>query len=156
VAQDQGDYTQAAAFLRESLAMTQEAGDTWLTAWTLTHLGQIAYARREYAEANAYFAEGLMLFQALRSTWAVLRPLEGLALVAAAQGMLERLVRLLGFVAPLREALGIASYESEQAEFDRLLALACHELESDAFEAAWATGQAMALEEAIAEARAET
>ena len=82
----------------------------------------------------------------------------GLAVLAgpaAAKGQSERAVRLLGASEALREATGLGLQAADQFEIDRYVASARAQLDEATFEAAWAEGRAMTLEEAVAYALGE-
>jgi hypothetical protein len=81
--------------------------------------------------------------------------LESMAEVVGLEGQPERLVRLFGAVASLRIRFGGAPYSAEQVTHDRQLLAACAQLDEATYAAAWAEGQAMMLEQAIAYALAE-
>ncbi len=78
--------------------------------------------------------------------------LEELAMTAAAAGQAERAARLLGAEATLHETIGIPILPAEQAGIEEAAAPARAALGEEAWVAAYAAGQAMTLEEAIAEA----
>jgi hypothetical protein len=78
--------------------------------------------------------------------------LEGMAEVAGLEGQPERLVRLFGAVAALHTRFGGSPYPAEQVAYERQLLAACAQLGEDAYAVAWAAGQAMTIEQAIAEA----
>jgi hypothetical protein len=85
--------------------------------------------------------------------------LENLALTAAAAGkgaQAERAARLLGAAAALSEAIGAPQVLRGQEETERTVAPARAALGEEAWAAAFAAGQALSLEEAIAEALKET
>ena len=74
----------------------------------------------------------------------------GLAGVAGALGQLQRASRLFGAVATHSERLQYRLDPADQIEFDRNVAAVRAQLTDDAFNAAWAEGRAMTLEQAIA------
>jgi hypothetical protein len=98
------------------------------------------------------FAESLVCFRETGSTWGVAECLIGLVRVAEAQGQLERAVRLFGAAESLRIASGVHMDPAERADDDRRLAAARSHLDDARFASMWAAGQAMSLEQAIAEA----
>jgi len=148
VAGHRRDYDRAAAFFAEGLSIAREAGDTWLIAWALIQSGRVAYDQGDYARATALLAEGLVSCRELRSTWGIMAALETLAQVAAAQESPARAVRLFGAAASLHDILGIPPYT---AAYDPQLTTARTQLGAGAFDAAWAEGLAMTVEQAIAE-----
>ena len=76
--------------------------------------------------------------------------LERLACVSATEGRGAEGVRLFGAAAALREAIGAVFSRDERDECERTIAAAREALGEEAFEAAWAEGRAMTMEEAIA------
>ena len=78
----------------------------------------------------------------------ILPCLEGLAQVAVAQGMMDRVARLCGAAAALREATGWSLPPAKRAEHDRIVVAARRALGEDAFAAAWVRGYALPLKEA--------
>ena len=79
----------------------------------------------------------------------ILLCLEGLARVAVAQGRMERVARLCGAAAALREDMGWPLPPAQRAEYDRTVTAARAVLGEDAFTAAWTKGHALPLEESI-------
>ena len=82
--------------------------------------------------------------------------LNGMAEIAGVEGQPERLVRLFGAVTPLHGRYGVSLYPAERAAYERQLSAARVQLGEDAYAAAWAEGQALTLEQAIAEALSES
>jgi DNA-binding CsgD family transcriptional regulator len=80
----------------------------------------------------------------------VLDALDILAGLAATEGSWEFAARIFGSVTGLREAIGYPRAPSDLSEYEADLATAREGLGPEAFDAAWAAGSAMALEEAIA------
>ena len=77
--------------------------------------------------------------------------------VAARQGRAEHAVRLFGAVEALCETMGVdVPSLAWRALNERDLAGAREQLDAGTFDAAWAEGRAMTLEEVVAEALAES
>jgi hypothetical protein len=95
------------------------------------------------------YEESLELGRRVGLKHTILPCLEGLARVAAAQGRMERVARLCGAAAALREDTGWPLPEARRAEHDRTVTAARAVLGEDAFTAAWAKGHALPLGEAI-------
>jgi tetratricopeptide (TPR) repeat protein len=154
-AERRGDYARAQRLLEESLALkTELGGNQWSKAVTLSALARVAQVQGEGARAAALFTQSLALTRELRLPREAAWCLEGLASLAAAQGQLERATRLLGAAEKLREANGIAipaADRTSQAQDVARLRAASGE---QAFASAWAEGQALSLEQAIAYALA--
>jgi len=69
--------------------------------------------------------------------------------LAAAEAQPEKALQLAGFAAALRESIGAPLPPSEQARVDRMIAPAREDLSESVVTAAWETGRAMGLEQAI-------
>jgi hypothetical protein len=93
----------------------------------------------------------------LSDAWHVVYAATGLAGVAARQGQAERAARLFGAVETLRETMGVdVPSPAWRALNERDLKDAREQLDAETFDAAWTEGRAMTLEEAVAEALAES
>jgi hypothetical protein len=105
------------------------------------------------------YARAAALFQALivehkEARWTLPAGLEGMAAIAAAQGVGERAVRLWGAAEALRETTGLPMDVFEVKDYQHWVAAIRAQLDDATFAAAWAAGRTMTLEEAIAEALA--
>jgi hypothetical protein len=76
--------------------------------------------------------------------------LEGLARVDGAQGRGIRAAQLWGAAGALREAIHACLPPNERPRYERALAAAQAQLDPATWEAAWAAGQALTPEQAIA------
>jgi len=152
VARHQGDYTRAAPLYAESLALVQELGDRWGIAINLAWLGTVTRYQGNYAHATALLMEGLTLCQALGDKERIAECLEGLAGLAGAQEQAERAAHLFGAAAALRDTIDAPLPPAERADYERDLATIRSQIDAAAFADAWAAGQAMPPEQAIAEA----
>jgi non-specific serine/threonine protein kinase len=191
------DLAEAMAYMEESVAQLRAAGEPWLAASYLTHVGSIAleqsdleratacyeeslaFARRTGADHPAGFAldgladvarirgdlagaerlgrEQLVVWRRLSAPIHIVGSLEGLARTAAIgeEAQAERAARLLGAAAALREQMGAPLGSQGRAHIERATAQARTTLGEDAWEAAFAAGRALSLEEATAEALGE-
>jgi hypothetical protein len=160
---EMGDYLAARSRYEEGLALRRERGDpttgriapallgdtTGLIAWALLEVGHVAWLQGESAITQSHALEALGLFQEVENKAGLLAALESLALAALAQGKKEHAARLLGGVEALREALGLPAphwWRRPRARMGEAVRAACLDQE---FAAAWAEGQAMALDDAI-------
>jgi tetratricopeptide (TPR) repeat protein len=148
VALDREQFERAQAFSMESLDLQRKLGDTAGTASALVRLGALALRRGDVAVARSYYAEGLPLFQALGDKEYIAICWEGFAGVAAAERQWERATRLWGAADAVRRAINVPLEPSLRAPYERNLALVRANLDAQAFAAAWAEGQTMAVEQA--------
>ncbi len=154
VARLQGDASQARALLEESLALSQELGDNRNAATFLISLGTVALMQGEYARAGALYRKSLALSRTMGNLENVSDCLEGLAGAVWGGEHSERAARLFGAAAAGRVALGTPRAPAERAAYDRRVAVVRAALGEEQFARAWAEGQAMTLEQAVASALA--
>jgi predicted ATPase len=150
VARLQGDYARAYVYYKESEASFREVGEQLQLA-RLTHsLGYVAWHQGDLERAQALFQESLAMFRILGNNRGLAECLAGLAGLAANQGRSQRAARLLGAAEALLRASGGAWWPADRVEYERNLATIRAALTEEAFAAAWAEGQAMTQERAIA------
>jgi hypothetical protein len=153
-----GDDARALVLLEESLALHRHAEDTSLgIAATLASLGSVLIAHADYARAGALLMEGLRLARHHGHSHHLMWCLEGLAWLAAPEGMTrgqtvpgaKRAVRLFGAAEALRETSGEVFIPDDRSVRERHVAIARVHLDEAAWQTAWAEGRAMPLEQAI-------
>ena len=102
--------------------------------------------------ATKHFTEALVSCRDLGDRTGTAWCLAGLAGVAALDEEPERAARLWAAAEALRQSIGAREAPASRATRERLIAQAREQLGEAAFAAAWAEGQKMTMEEAIAEA----
>lgn len=151
VARVEGELPAAAPFYQESLALWRELGVyTAPLAHALGGLGDVALAAGDKARAHACFVESLTTAQAAGALGQIARALEGLGRLAAAQGRPDRAARLGGAAETVREQAGPARPRDLEAHLVYLLPPDRVPLGAERHRTAWAAGQVMTLEQAIA------
>ena len=147
----EGEQERAAALHEEALTLARETGDRREVALVLAGLGYVAAECGDLTQAHARFATALPIYQDLENTWGIALCLEGLAGLSAA-GDPARTVRILAATAALRKARVEPLPPIYQARCDRILAAVRSRLGSVGFATAWDAGQALSLDEIVAEA----
>jgi len=147
-----GDDQRAKELCDESLAIRRALGYKGGCAHTLAILGRIALVQGDYEQAIACFNESLTLRQETGEQEGIATALEGLAAVAEMQGQPVYAARLYGFAASLRTLLGAPLPAVDRPAYERTVAAVRVQLDVPTFLTAWTAGQAMTLEEALAEA----
>jgi tetratricopeptide (TPR) repeat protein len=155
-----GDITQAETCLQEALRLHEEIGSN--PTHVLAVLGHVALARGDVAQAARYLHDSLAAAQeATRFVQHASRELllifisaaDSLlrrALVAVAQGDLERAATLLGHVERQRTQRAYVLEPPLRAAGDDAVATLRAQLSPAAFQRAWDAGQALSLEAALA------
>ena len=149
----QGNHALAAEHLEAALHRQREARYTAGIIMALGDLGDLLRDRGDDTRALACYREALELGRSKPSTRVVTDVIEAVGIVAVAAGQEERGVRLLGAAAAQRERLGLGYRVAEnQAALEQAVAAARAALGAPAFAAAWASGQTVRPDEALAEA----
>jgi predicted ATPase/DNA-binding CsgD family transcriptional regulator len=147
-----GDDKRAQELCEESLAIRKALGYKGGCAHTLTVLGRIALDQGAYERATACYKESLTLRQETGEKEGIATALEGLAAVTGMQGQPVRAARLYGSAESLRTLLGAPLTPIDRPYYQQTVAAIRAQLDEPTFLKAWTEGQAMTLEEAIAEA----
>jgi predicted ATPase/DNA-binding SARP family transcriptional activator/Tfp pilus assembly protein PilF len=150
MAQRQGDMARAKALYEQSLAQAQGTGDKSSTAVALCGLGDIAMLKGDPEHALRLYRESLSLYRSIGYKRGVLECLEGFAKVNALFHPDEQAVRLLGAGDALRQALRLPIPPSERAAHAESIGRLRASLGEAVFAAAWAEGEGLSLEQAVA------
>jgi predicted ATPase len=152
MALNRGDAA-ANTLLAEGLALFRAVDDTWGVSWSLTMLGTAVIARGELDHARDWLQEGLHLHQQVVSTRGLIYSIEGFAQLAAARDQADQAARLYAAAEGRRALIAASFYPAERSAYDRRLADIRRLLGESAFATTWTDGQALSLEQAIAETR---
>jgi hypothetical protein len=115
----------------------------------LFHLGRIARLQGDYISAQAQHAEGLRMFWGMGDRRGLGYSLSGFACLALAEEELERAARIFGAVDSIREGLGSLLEAILQSEYEHAKAVTRELLGEEDFTAAWSSGYAMSMEDAV-------
>lgn len=144
------DPERAKGFLQEGVTLLKASGERNYRAMALRRLGQVALRQGNQALATTYFRESLELNRAVGSERGVLADLVGLARMFAQGGHPLRAIRLLGAVQTLLGNDSDALPVGDRTELTDTLELVRLRVRPATFEAAWASGSILTLEQAIA------
>lgn len=140
----QGDYARAVEILEESLAIMREL-DVSEDPSVLVDLGYALLKQGDQEQARQHLTEAIHLLQPRGPSRFIAECFESLAQLAVTEGQAQRSTRLFGFASRLRIILGTPAI----ADDHNLLDATRSALSEQEWETAWATGQAMSLDEAI-------
>ena len=144
-----GDLQAAQARFASSLKVCQDAEDKRNEAMALWCMGKAAVAGGDYESARNKLAEALRDFEAFQMNSEVLNCLEDFADLLQAVGRSDDAVRLLAAAAGIHERLAIPQSQRGEAKRQKSILAARAALGETAFDAAWAAGNAWALDDAI-------
>jgi non-specific serine/threonine protein kinase len=150
IARKQGDRARARQLLEEDLALARQTGEHERTPWLLVDLADLERAAGGPTAGRSRLAEGLDLAKREGNRQCIAYGLLVEARRAQDSGVRLRSVRLFGAA---DAALPRFQFEGDYfgaGDYERILNELRAAQPPDAFAAAWAEGQAMAVEEAIA------
>ena len=145
----QHQQDQARSLLEESVATFKELGDRWSTTEALLAFARVATSEGALATARTCYQESLALACEIGARNFIAAALEGVGAVAAAQDELQWAARLWGAARALRNAIGAPVPLVYRAGLEQAVANARVRSGEEAFRAAWAEGEAMALEQTL-------
>jgi non-specific serine/threonine protein kinase len=157
VAMNSGDYRQASELFERQSRLNRDSGDTWAMCMNLSNHAMVRVCQGLYADARALAVEGLLVGREMAERIATGWCLECIAAADAGERHFARAARLWGAVEALHEAVGSPHFETNAAWIrDPYLKIARESLDARTFDAAWAEGHAMTLQQAIEYALVET
>jgi predicted ATPase/class 3 adenylate cyclase len=150
IARRAGDQASARAMAEEAVMRARQDGDIGSVASALGCLGRLALDRRDLAAARQYQQERLRLQADARNRFGIVRALEQLALVAAADGDSRGAAMLFGAADGLASQFGITRRAVDQTEYTQDVARVRAQAEvATTFDDAWTEGQMMTLEHVV-------
>jgi len=152
VARRRSNYARANAYYQESERMWRKLGRKAATTLILHEQGYIALRQDAIVRAATFFSESLVLAQELERTRSIAPSLVGLAAVASVMGEHGLVVRLLGAVTTLLSKSNHVLDPIHQPDYDRSMDSARTGLDTVTFDQAWTEGQALLLEQVVADA----
>jgi tetratricopeptide (TPR) repeat protein len=148
----EGDNEAAARLYREALELAEQVHDYNSLTYSSRRLGYLALREQRYAEAEAFFKMSLEANQQLGHLQGINRCLAAFACLRAATGESTRAVELCGAVDSLLRKMSASFFHWDETFFKDVVASLRKELPPAAFDRAWARGQKLSLDEAVARA----
>ena len=144
------DFAKARGIAEESLALSRALGDLRGCIWAMLHLAATVYETGDMGGAQTLFIECLQLSGEMRQM--TLLGIIGAAAVAVGVGDHGRAARLAGAVEALRIAIWVGPFPHPYVGqvHSRTVAAVWAALGASQFAAAWAEGQTLSLEAAVA------
>jgi len=147
IALAQGETTTARLQIEQSHILWQKVGNQGMLASTRALLAKVLAVEGDHTAARTMYEESLLRGLGIVD---IAPTVEGLAVVVAEQGETTWAVRLLAAAAALRDSLGAPLPPVCRADYERFLVAARAQLGEQAFAVAWAEGQSMTWEQALA------
>ncbi len=149
-----GDSDRAVTLCEEALTRQRATGNRLGIAIGLLYLAEIVSDRGDPDRAIGLYREAIGLLRELGDKWLLAVCLVGTAAAATSSNQPQSAARLLGASRTLFEAVRVPTYPRYLARYERAVAAAKSALGETAFAKAWEAGRALALEQAVSEARA--
>jgi predicted ATPase/DNA-binding CsgD family transcriptional regulator len=143
------DLEQAKQLFEESLARQREVDDPYITAVTLDFVALVAVEQSDLAAAAERLVASLPHMRACGLRLSAPHWLATVATLALGLGELKAAARLLGAHSAVAESLGTLPQLPQRAAYERALETTRTRLGEAAFAAAWSSGQALPLDDAI-------
>ncbi|HEX7433311.1 MAG TPA: tetratricopeptide repeat protein [Anaerolineaceae bacterium] len=150
-----GNDARALVFTEESASLFRELGVKQGLAVSLGNLGELTFRGGDPERAQGLYREALSLQLELGAKGDILSILLIFAALALQAGKPGRAVRLYAAAQALRQAIDMAFSLAQTGGYEANLASARTQLAPPSFAEAWADGNAMTLEEAVAYAQKE-
>jgi DNA-binding CsgD family transcriptional regulator len=148
-----GDLRQARNWFQSGLAIVRDVGDVYGIGQLLDHLALVALRSGDAGTAATLLAESLPIWRGVARQESLAHCLAEIAVLAMATGQAAA-ARLWGAVAGLRQITGYEFPLPERNDFERSEAALRTELAAAVFDREYAAGNALGLDEALAEAEA--
>jgi DNA-binding CsgD family transcriptional regulator len=152
-----GHHARAGRLYEEALACFVEIG---LTDHPLEHpyllhnLGYVSLAEGQAAQARQRFVDSITGYRRVGDSRGVAEALIGLGATAAAEGAAQTAVRVFAAGEAALAALGAKLWFANERDYAEWRGVARQAIDEVTFEAAWAAGTALSIDEAIALAQA--
>ena len=150
IALSQNDPDEAAKRYGEALEVGGDLDDKFSKAYALFGLGRVAQAWGNFASAHTLHTEALALRREAHEPWAITASLDALATLAVDQGQAQRAARLFGAAETSWKTHRLTFSPFDRDRHDCAVMAARSQLGEADFAAAWAEGQTLLLDEAIA------
>jgi predicted ATPase/DNA-binding CsgD family transcriptional regulator len=150
LALSQADVATARSLLEKSVALCREMGHRDGIAQALSALARVEVLQGNHVAVHTLYEESLAIYRALNNKEGVALCLDGLAGALVAQEEPAWAARIWGTAETLRKTIGVTIPPIWRAFYERSTAAARTQLGEETFAAAWAQGQSMTPEQALA------
>lgn len=159
----ESDAAMAQAFYEEAITCQRQVGDRYSLAWTLSYLGFAVLFQKDVGRAQALFEESLAFGRVVGNPWVAVLYLAGMGGIAAVRSQtqppeqkaekaadLSRAARLSGASDRLTRKHAVTLWNRLPDIYNRWLEAARSQMDAAVWDAAYAEGRAMTLDQALA------
>jgi tetratricopeptide (TPR) repeat protein len=151
----EGDYARAGRLYKECLAMSKETGNKMREVISLANLSYVAHHQGKFKQAIDYCRKALTIEVSLQMEYASAITLAMIAGPISAMGFPKQAARMLSASKGQLNAMGATVQPGDKHEVDRFTTDVRQQLSEVDFNAAWAEGQSMTMQQVIAEVMSE-
>jgi predicted ATPase len=144
-----GDLDASVGYYDKALGFFRAWGDKLAMARVLMNLGEVKMEQDELGAAKGFIRGSLVLCREIGAHWDIADMLEIMASITDGFGRATDAAQLFGAAAGIRDLLGAPLPPGERAAYERRIDRVRRGLPQDRFEAAWAEGRALTLDEAV-------
>jgi non-specific serine/threonine protein kinase len=145
-----GDIDRTIEFGERGAGLARERGESWCRGFQLNFLAQAYWLRGDQGKAEALARDAALCKRAVDDRNGLTMALETLAWMAVERGGYERAAILLGCAQSVRDATSLTLIELFRDQHERSVSLVVRGIGQKAFDAAYARGRAMMIDEGIA------
>ena len=148
-ARSQGRFDRAQRHFEEGLRIFKQMGHKGMITGMTSEIAHTQRALGNYAEAKNTYRETIKLYKDYGNRPAVAHQVECFAMIAVAEEEPQRAAKLFGAAEAIREMTGHKRTDEEQAEEAQFISRLRSMLAEAEFNALWAEGKSMTMEQAI-------
>jgi predicted ATPase/DNA-binding CsgD family transcriptional regulator len=152
IARVNGKDDDAKRSYEQAIALAEQTGDIRRKYITLVNMTYITQHEKDHQRAIALLRQIMLLARDMKNYYDIALSMRVLSGSLGALGEPERAARLLGAAEVVEERIGALLEPSDQSELERNIAEVRGLLDEATFQAAWAEGRKLTLEQAVAEA----
>ena len=130
-------------------ALSKERGESWCRGYQLDYLARACWLRGDHEKAQALAREAVVCKHAVDDCHGLTMALETLASMAAERGTHERAAILLGLAQRVCDLNSITLVELHRQQHERSVSTITRGIGQKAFDAAFARGRAMTIDEGV-------
>jgi DNA-binding CsgD family transcriptional regulator len=145
-----GEVDRAIELGERSVAMSEERGESWCRGYQLDFLARARWLRGDRGKAEALAREAAIHKHAIDDRTGLSMVLETLASMAAERGAHQRAGIFLGSAQRVRDSSSLSLVELHRPQHERTITAIVQGIGEKAFDAAFARGRAMTIDEGVA------
>jgi len=145
-----GDIYRVIEIGERATALSKERGESWCRGYQLDYLARARWLHGDREPAEALSREAVLCKHAVDDRNGLTMTLETLASLAAERGTHERAATILGVAQRVRDVSSLTLIELHRQQHEQSVSIIIRGIGQNAFDAAYAQGRAMTIDEGVA------